>query len=249
VAGASAGIVLMIAAGCSGGGDAPTTPTSSADVTPPASDGGSGCGGANLLVNPGFEEGAAPWITLSEASGFEVSAERAQSGSSSAHLRMRDTAEDSGTGGTHSKVYYLVQEIAPAEMPDTICGFFRVENWKRGSRHQYVQFVVIAIAPDNFPTSSPNYQIRYLLAGADSPPFGIGNAKFVFVTREDPPFDTWVPFELPIREDFERLWGAVPGGYEKLRLLFEVRWDNKVAGEATAEADVYYDDLYAGEHD
>jgi hypothetical protein len=49
-----------------------------------------------------------------------------------------------------------------------------------------------------------------------------------------------------VSEDFERLWGKAPEDFEKLRLLFEVRWDNKVAGASAAEADVYYDDLYAG---
>ena len=244
-AAAALAAALLMAAGCSGGGDAAVTPTGSGGQTADVS----GCGSSNLLANPGFEDGDQPWITLSEESGFEVTDERARGGTHSARLRMRDSAEATGGGDTHSKVYYLVQEIAPSEMPEIVCGFYRAENWKRGSPQQYLQFVVIAFGPANFPADYENYQLRYLLAGADSPPFRIGNAKFVFVTREDPVFDEWVPFQLSVREDFQRLWGIVPADYEKLRLLFEVRWDNKVPGEAVAEADVYYDDLYAGGRD
>ena len=47
-------------------------------------------------------------------------------------------------------------------------------------------------------------------------------------------------------EDFQRLWGAVPQGYEKIRVLFEVRYDDKAQDEGPLEADVYYDDLYSG---
>jgi len=159
---------------------------------------------------------------------------------------MRDPAEASG-----AKVYYLVQEITPKEMPELICGYYRVENWVKGSRHQYVQAVAIAFAPSNFPNQEaggfPNYQIRFLLAGTDSPPFAIENGKFVFVTREEPVQGQWVPFELRLRDSFQELWGAAPEGFEKLRLLFEVRWDNKVAGAGPAQADAYYDDLYTGD--
>jgi hypothetical protein len=158
---------------------------------------------------------------------------------------MRDPAAEVGTNG--AKVYYLVQEVTPQQMPEVVCGYYFAENWVKGSPHQYVQFVVIAFNPQNIEGGHPNYQLRYILGGADSPPFQIENAKFVFVTRStEPPLGQWVPFELHLREDFERLWGRVPEGFDKLRLLFEVRWDNKVAGVSPAEADVYYDDLYAG---
>ena len=42
------------------------------------------------------------------------------------------------------------------------------------------------------------------------------------------------------------MWGAVPEGFDKMRVLFEVRYDEKQAGATPAEADVYYDDLYMG---
>jgi hypothetical protein len=73
----------------------------------------------------------------------------------------------------------------------------------------------------------------------------ISNAHFVFLGREDPPLEQWVPFRVNVRDDFQRLWGAAPEGFEKIRVLFEVRYDSKAPGEAPA-ADVYYDDLYFG---
>ena len=233
-------LIALLIPSCFGGSD-DDTPSSSPEPGYTGACLDSEPGTSNVLQNGGFEEGAEPWITLADASGFQVSTEQAHSGENSALLRMRDPAE-----AAEEKVYYLVQEVTPDEMPEVICGYYRVENWKKGSRHQYLQAVAIVFAPTNFPTTYPNYQIRYLLAGADSPPFNINNGKFFFVSREDPLVGEWVPFELNLREDFEELWGQVPEGYEKLRLLFEVRWDNKVAGEGPAEADAYYDDLFAG---
>ena len=72
-------------------------------------------------------------------------------------------------------------------------------------------------------------------------------SHFVFVNRDEPVEGEWVPFKLDVREDFQELWGRVPEDVEKLRLLFEVRWDSKQAGDGTPRADVYYDDLYVGD--
>jgi hypothetical protein len=233
-----AGVALLLS-GCLGGSD---DDNQAAAGTHPG-----GCldrdssGDKNLLENWSFEEGEQPWVSLTEDSGYQVTSEQAHTGEHSALLRMRDPPE-----AEDAKVYYLVQEIRPSEMPDLICGYYRVENWMRGSRHQYLQAVAIAFKPANFTQSVTNYQIRYLLAGADSPPFAINNAKFVFVSREDPVQGEWVPFELHLKDDFQQQWGAVPEGFEFIRLLFEVRWDNKVAGQGAAEADAFYDDLYSG---
>ena len=228
-----------------GGGDDGTSPTNSPGGTSgaTATSGPTQPPGGNWLANPGFEEGDQPWITLhpEEGVGFTLSQDFVHSGSTSALLHMQDPADAEG-----SKVYYLVQEIEPGELPDVVRGFYRVENWQKSTPRQYLQFAVIAFAPDNFPPETPNYQVRYLLAGADSTPFAISNAYFVFVSRGEPVQGEWVPFEANIKDDFQRLWGKVPEGFDKLRLLFEVRWDGKTAGDGAAEADVYYDDLFIG---
>ena len=194
----------------------------------------------NVFPNGGFEQGHDPWFALKPPD-FLVSQGVAHSGSASALLRMRAPVEASGIG-----IHYLVQEAAPAQMPEVVSGYYRVDNWISGTPKQYLQFVVIAPGPDNFPTDPPNYQIRYLLAGIDQDPFAISNAKFVYLTKEDPPQGKWVYFERNLREDFQKLWGAVPEGFDCLRFLFEVRFDDKVSGDGPAEADVYYDDLYLG---
>jgi len=227
----------MFAACSSGSGDEPAaTPAPSG-----ASPGPSAAAGGNLFGNPGFEDGDDPWITLDPEAGFVVTQEQAHSGASSALLRMRDPVTAEG-----AKVYYLVQEITPDQFPEVLRGFYRVENWQQGTVRQYLQFVVIAAGPLNFPSDPSNYQIRYPLAGIDSPPFPIGNAHFKFLSREQPVEGEWIPFESNIRQDFLDYWGRVPEDFEKLRILFEVRWDGKTAGDGAPEADVYYDDLYVG---
>jgi hypothetical protein len=231
------------AAGCGGNGGgtsgSPSGTTAPIGTTAPV---GTDNPTGNLLLNPGFEEGPEPWISLAPDSGFTVSHDRALSGSSSAHLHMDDPVEAEG-----AKVYYLVQEINPAEFPEVVRGAYRVENWQKGTSKQYLQFVVIAIGPDNNPVpGAANYQLRYILAGIKEPPLNIGNAQFLAFSTEEPVTGQWFTFEANIRDDFQKLWRSVPEGYAKLRLLFEVRWDGKVAGDGAPSADVYYDDLYAG---
>ncbi|MGQ9573354.1 MAG: hypothetical protein ACUVX1_02770 [Chloroflexota bacterium] len=232
----------------------PTTPT------PPASPVAGACvpqvppeGQPNMFHNPSFEEGGEPWCSLhvGEVPPFEVSQDYAHSGQSSALLRMRVPAEEAG----HAKVFYLVQEVMPTEFPELMSGYYRVENWVKGTPKQYLQFVVILCrevdgrdcggGATNLP-GEYNHQIRYILAGINEEPFEIGNAHFVFISQDEPKQGEWVYFERNLAQDFEELWGAVPEGFDKMRILFEVRYDQKEAGDTPAEADVYYDDLYMG---
>jgi hypothetical protein len=200
----------------------------------------------NLLVNGSLETGREPWYTLVEESGFAVTDARWLSGTHSALESMRDPVGAVGIGPTDSKVYYLVQDISPSQFPDIVRGNYFVDNWVKGTRWQYLQFVIIVFAPANFPAEPSNYQIRYPLAGIDSEPFPISNAKFQFVSKEEPLQGKWVPFEVNVKEGFEELWGDVPEGFEKLRLLFEVRWDHGQEATGLRSADVFWDDLYAG---
>jgi hypothetical protein len=201
-------------------------------------------GQANLFHNSDFESGREPWCSLhaGEVPAFEVSQDYAHSGESSALLRMRVPAEEEG----HAKVFYLVQEVVPEQFPELMSGYYRVENWTRGTSKQYLQFVVIAFDVANLPGDYPNHQMRYPLAGISEEPFAIANAYFVFIGKGEPRPGEWVYFERNIRQDFEEFWGAAPEGFSKIRVLFEVRYDDKEAGPTPAEADVYYDDLYMG---
>jgi len=246
--------VLILVVACGGESGVPTAePTATPPATPtslvtPVAD---SCvpqappeGQANLFHNPGFESGREPWCSLhaEEVPSFEVSQDFAHSGTSSAYLQMRVPAEEAG----NAKVFYLVQEVTPEQFPELISGYYRVENWVKGTPKQYLQFVVIDFGDTNLTPVYPNHQIRYPLAGISEEPFEIANAFFVFLTKEEPKTGEWVYFERNIKQDFEQLWGAAPEGFSKLRILFEVRYDNKEAGPSPANADVYYDDLYMG---
>lgn len=198
---------------------------------------------ANLLVNGGFEAGPDPWISLSTSAWgkpFSVSSRVAHSGAHSAQLELRAPGGASG-----AKVFGVVQEITPDHFPEVISGYYYVGDWLKSTRKQYLQFVVIAFGATNLPGGYANHQIRYPLAGIDEEPFAIANARFLFLTRDEPPRGQWVHFERGVADDFRELWGAVPQDFEKLRILFEVRYDDKPVG-AEGKADVYYDDLYLG---
>jgi hypothetical protein len=262
---AAAGLALFALAVACDEEEPTATPVSTSAVTPSAgTPSAEPCvpqtppeGQANLFHNPGFEEGKEPWCSLhvGEVPSFEVSQDFAHSGESSAYLQMRVPAEE--VGG--AKVFYLVQEVKAEEFPEMISGYYRVENWSKGTPKQYLQFVVIACrqvvrqgtlvhcgaGATNLP-GDYSHQIRFPLAGISENPFQIENAFFVFLTKEEPVTGEWVYFERNIKQDFEELWGAAPEGYEFLRILFEVRYDDKEAGPVPAEADVYYDDLYMG---
>jgi len=199
--------------------------------------------GPNLFLNPGFEQGEKPWISLTTGvwgTPFAVSQDAAHSGQHSAFLQMRGT-EEAG-----ARVFGVVQEVNPKEFPELISGYYRVGQWTRGTDTQYLQFVVIAFGATNMPGDYPNHQIRYLLAGASRQPIFIENARFIYVGWEEPTPDGWVYFERNVRQDFIDQWGAAPEGFSMIRVLFEVRYDDKEAGVTDPMADVFYDDLYLG---
>lgn len=197
-------------------------------------------GTANLFGNGGMEDGRKYWFVLKPPD-YELSTEVFHSGETSALLRMQAPAEAEGEGR-----YYLVQEVAPEVFPEIISGYYRVENWHRGTQKQYLQFVPIVFGATNLRGDYSNHQVRYLLDGIAEEPFPIGNAFFVFLGQAEPTTDQWVYFEVNLAEDFERFWGAVPEGYSKMRVLFEGAYSDKAVGETGIEADIYYDDLYMG---
>ena len=202
--------------------------------------GGEGNKTGNLLANPGFEEGEEPWYSM-ETSGwgepFEVSDAVAHSGQRSAHLSLRPPQQPA-----QHEVLGAVQSLKPSSFPEFLSGFYRVENWKKGTEIQYIQFVVIAILPED----AGNVQIRYLLGGTATEPFEIGNAKFIFLSKEEPRVGEWVHFERNIRDDFQQQWGEAPEKMEELRVFFEARYDSPTPTQPDMGGDVYYDDLYVG---
>lgn len=208
--------------------------------------------GNNLFINGSFENGTQPWWYFDDRTywaGFELSQKYAQDGQASAYLPLRADPHDTGT-----KIWGVIQEIqAPSPLktmplPKRLSGFYRVENWKRATQRQYLQFVVILWGdPDPAVKNQPNIQIRYLLAGVPTKPISISNARFLVLGPEEPAQGQWVSFERDLHKDFQELWGHVPSSVEKIRVLFEVRYDGKQAGEGPGQADVYFDNLYLGD--
>ncbi|MDZ4278892.1 MAG: hypothetical protein U1B78_07115, partial [Dehalococcoidia bacterium] len=207
-----------------------------------------GGGGANLFANGGFEDGRDPWFSLmTEAWGepFVVSDRQAHSGEQSALLELR--SEDGGPARVHG----VVAEVEPEDFPEVLSARYFVERWEQGTPLQYLQIVVIAWNARNIPAEVaqqqvPNHQVRYILAGVDRQPTFISNARYVMLSDGPPATGEWVRFERNVREDFQALWGAVPEDFENLRILFEVRWDERQPADGPSAADVYYDDLYLG---
>ena len=211
----------------------------------------------NLLANSGFEQGEEGWSYPVESpywGKFEVVEAPVRSGRRAAHLRLRAGPED----GTHATwILGVMQEPVPERFPDVMGGWYRVERWDKGAdvTHLYLQAVAIVwtrqaasvLDPANPAANAglTNYQLRSYLAGVREPPFLLANAALHFTGKEPPRLGRWTYFEVPLREEFERQWGGVPAGYDKLRLLFEARWDNRPPG-SLVEADAYFDDLFVG---
>lgn len=229
----------MLVAGCGGDGDALgcARPTK---ARPPAA--------GNLLVNAGFEEGnGEPWYSKEGwGTSFVVSGACVHSGRSSAYLALR--SQDAPPGES-VRVYGVVQDLRPETFPEVVRGYYYVDRWEQGTPHQYLQFVAIVHNAENIPEGAApatNHQLRYILAGAETQPTQIANARYVMVSREPPVLDQWVPFSFRLRDDFRTLWGEVPRGYQNLAVFFEVRWDNRQPTDGPSAADVFYDDLYLG---
>ena len=206
------------------------------------------CGGgndatANLLANPGFENGTEPWHTM-EGGGwnpdFTVSDSIFHDGNHSLHLQLTPPGQPSLNG-----IFGVVQDITVSELPEYVSGFYRVDNWIKGTEFQYLQFVVITFTDDPI-AEFGNIQIRYLLSGAASGPFDIDNAKFIVIDPSEPVRGEWVHFARNIREDFQREWGVAPQAITSIRIFFEARFDSPIEIQPQIGGDVYFDDLYMG---
>ncbi len=201
-----------------------------------------GCAPSNLFENGSLEEGKDPWFWLTTPNwrGFMLSDRHAVDGRYSIHLPLRADA-----GNRSTMIFGAIQEVAPPVFPGRISGYYRVENWNRGTPKQYVQFVVI-VWNDPAVRKWPNIQIRYILSGLRSPPFTISNGKMLFLGPEEPVQGAWIPFERDLVDDFKNYWGHVPEGFTKIRILFEVRYDGRRPEDEAPHADVYFDQLFLG---
>lgn len=225
-------------------GSAATDPATSAE---PTDDGDVPETGVNALLNPGFEDGQQGWNTAKNP--FTVTSEQALSGSAAAELTMRDTTESPVTN-----TYTFFQEITPAEFPEVLSFNYLVKHWVKGTAKQYISVTVIAYGgtdafpdcPGETPDECPNYQIRYILGGVSQNPIQVENAKYIYVSRDEPSLDEWVPVTRDLERDFQNTWGAIPKNPEKVRIVAEVRYDDRQGDDGPMEADVYFDDMFLG---
>ena len=196
----------------------------------------------NLLANPGFEDGREPWHVLDQPGwqAFEVSDAVSHSGSHSLLLTLQSGADATGT-----HIAGAIQEVTPAEFPEFVSGFYRVDDWQPNATFQYLQFVAVVRGAD-FGDAFPLHEIRFPIAGIEHEPFTLSNAQFLFLNRDAPKIGEWTYFSYPISYAFQHKWGRVPETVESIEFFFEVRYDGKTAEQGVSAAQVYFDDLYVG---
>lgn len=196
----------------------------------------------NLVQNASFETGRDPWISLDQPTWrpFELGEGVARTGDRSLSLTLQGDEADVAT-----RVVGAVQRITPAAFPEFLSGFYRVDEWTPNATFQYIQFVV-AVHGGNFGDDLAIHQIRFPIAGIDSEPFQLSNARFVFLSRGEPEIGAWTYFGYPVSQAFQSKWGAVPSTWEYIEMFFEVRYDSKTVEQGATTAKVYFDDLYAG---
>jgi len=204
--------------------------------------------GFNFLANAGFEDGTDPWWYFPDRphwGGFTVATGPAREGRWSARLELRIDEAHPPPDKTH--IRGVIQDVRTPVLPTVVSGWYYVETWERSAVDTYIQFVVIVAGATMSGGSVQNQQLRYLLAGIDHPPFDIANAKFVYLTKEQPEVGRWVRFERNLAADFLEYWGEMPQRFENIRVLFEVRYDNMdVTNPPRIHAVVRFDDLFLG---
>ncbi len=197
---------------------------------------------ANLLQNPGFENGADPWFALQQDTWrpFEISDSVARTGEHSLGLDLQ--GEDDAIA---TRIVGAIQPISATVFPEYVSGFYRVDDWQPQATFQYLQFVIVVRGGD-FGDDFGIHEMRFPIAGIDREPFLLSNARFLFLSREAPKLRKWVYFGYPVRQAFATRLGRVPERWDSIEAFFEVRYDGKTAEQPATSARVYFDDLYAG---
>jgi hypothetical protein len=196
----------------------------------------------NVVSNGGFEDGDAPWAYKQSPNwnAFAISDTVAHSGNHSLELNLR--GDDAASGGNIVGAYAALNAT---EFPEYLSGYYRVDSWNPHAGFQYLQFVVIVRGGD-FGSEFDVIEIRFALAGINREPFNISNARFIFLSRDQPKLHQWVYFGYPLRQAFATRIGKVPTQWDSIEVFLEVRYDGKTAGSGESSADAYFDDIYAG---
>lgn len=209
---------------------------------------------SNLFADPSFEttrrgEPGQAWHDFADKNPkawipYQISDGAAHDGEHAAMLVM-----DSDVDGEAQRVYGVYQEVECEVLPRYISGYYRVEDWQRGTTKQYLQVVLIIWNAWERPRglTVPNYQVAITLAGVDEQPLHYMNRAFEITGPLEPVEDEWVFFEFDLHDLFDKHWGVLPRGFDYVRTFFEVRYDNRHRVDAVCKAKVYFDDLYIGD--
>ena len=205
----------------------------------------------NMLTNPGFEDGTAPWWYFPDRShwgSFTTSTARALGGSWAARVELLINPMNPPRAG--ASIQGLIQSIQPSVFPSRVSGNYYVEKWDRSPTKMYMQVVVIASGTESLAGGSAA-EISYVLTGLDHQPFNMINRKFIFLTKTQPELGRWIHFERDLRKDFKEQWGFVPETFTSIRIFFELRADMRdenidPANPPSMYAIAYFDDLYLG---
>ncbi|MEI6125728.1 MAG: hypothetical protein WCQ99_04155 [Pseudomonadota bacterium] len=206
----------------------------------------------NMLNNPGFEDGTAPWWYFPDRAhwgSFTTSTAKALSGSWAARVELLMNAMNPPRSG--ASIQGLIQSIQTSVFPFRVFGNYYVEKWDRSPTKMYMQVVVIASGTKNTSPGGAPAEISYLLTGIDHPPFNMINRKFIFLTKTQPEVGRWIHFERDLRKDFKEQWGFVPENISGIRIFFELRADMRgdnidLSTPPSMHAIAYFDDLYLG---
>jgi hypothetical protein len=226
---AAAALLALILSGCGLLDESPNLPTRIPTTM-------------NRLANPGFENGDTHWIAppAPDSISFAVSDIAARSGDASGGLRM-----SAAPGETGSRVAGASQEIVGSDFPEVVSGYYHVDDWQPGGTPVYLQFVV-AVDGGDFADSMDVHEVRFVIAGIQQEPLFLPQARYVFLDRAAPKIDRWTYFAYPAKKAFETRWGSAPTTWQRLRVSFELRYDDRMAEHLDTSATAHYDDLYAG---
>ncbi len=180
---------------------------------------------SNLLADAGFEGLAPAWVAFPPARAHEIVEGTAHGGVSSIALYL---SSDVGA-------LAVSQSLNPPSFPEFLSGYYRVDDWPEDGA--FLQFVVKA------PGGGPDElrEVRFVIAGASSDPEAAPDARFVFLSRDEPPLGEWTYFAYPIGLAFEARTGAAPQAWTSVDITLEARLET---GEGAAT--VYFDDVYVG---
>jgi hypothetical protein len=140
-----------------------------------------------------------------------------------------------------------MQEVVPGKgFPECLEGWWKVDQWQRGTAKQYIQAVIISSV--KIPGGGDK-QIRMVLSGMEQPSYNLTNARYFFADPArsfTPRLGEWVEFRCETAKWFAEAWGSLPDPSLPVKVFVEARFDDRKEGDGPSVADVYFDDLWLG---